>query len=123
MSQIKITDAESEIMKVLWKSQEALSASEISELLPREVEWKPTTILTLLSRLFKKEALSQEKKGRSYYYTPLVSEREYAALETKNLLKRIHGDSALKMVATLYESNAISPEEMEQLRNYLGNKK
>lgn len=56
----KISEAELEIMKVLWlKSPQ--TANEIIEELEDPMDWKPKTIRTLINRLVQKEAVSTIK--------------------------------------------------------------
>lgn len=49
----KISEAELEIMKVLW-SNSPQTANEIIEELEDEMDWKPKTIRTLINRLVQK---------------------------------------------------------------------
>ena len=84
----KISEAELEIMKVLWSSSPQ-TANEIIEELEDAMDWKPKTIRTLINRLVQKEAVSyHQDKGRMYAYYPLVSQHNYLQVETKSLLKR-----------------------------------
>ena len=49
----RISDAEMELMQVIWNNENPLTSREVMELLPNN-QWKPTTILTMLSRLMEK---------------------------------------------------------------------
>lgn len=61
----KITEAEYEIMKVVWNN-EPISTNDIVKKFESISEWSPKTVQTLLSRLVKKGALSYEKKGKGF---------------------------------------------------------
>ena len=74
----KISDSELEVMKLLWRAEASLSITEIRENLQQTKGWEPATIKTLVSRLVSKGAVRQEKRN-VYYYSPLVSEEEYAS--------------------------------------------
>ena len=87
----KISDAELALMKVLWEAGEPLSAQQVSESL-QEKDWKYSTVATLFSRLVDKNAVSVEKRGRFYYYTPLISEKEYKAEQTHTPVSYTHLD-------------------------------
>lgn len=50
----KISDAEMEIMKIIWKKNDQITTAEILDELPKENSWKVTTIMTLISRLTEK---------------------------------------------------------------------
>ncbi|MET3544604.1 putative transcriptional regulator [Paenibacillus favisporus] len=75
-----ITEAESEVMKLLWQ-KEPMSASEIISELTQQMQWSDQTVKTFLNRLHKKKAIRFEKSGRNYLYYPLVSHDEYLKAE------------------------------------------
>mgnify|MGYP001030092448 CR=1 FL=1 len=62
-----ISEAEWEVMKVLWKSSPA-TANGIVKKLSGKTHWKRETIRTLINRLVQKKAVSFKKKGRQYHY-------------------------------------------------------
>ena len=63
-------------------------------------------------------ALSLTRKGRTNYYTPLVSEREYLAQESRNILDRLYGGSLASFATALCDSG-VSREDIEKLRDML----
>ena len=65
-----VSDAELEILEVLWEAGEALNANEIRTKLNERKNWERTTVLTLIRRLLDKEILLQEKT-EVYYYCPV----------------------------------------------------
>lgn len=115
MSKVNITEAELDIMKVLWKSDVPLSSYDICDEL-KDKMWKYTTVSTLLSRLSEKGAVTYEKKGKSYFYTPLLDENAYKIRQTKNLIGKIYDGSVKNLVAALYENNEISDRDIEELK-------
>ena len=68
----QISEAEYEVMKVIWKYA-PISTNDITDKLLQTTSWNPRTIQTLIKRLSDKSAISYEKKGRSS--TPLSSVR------------------------------------------------
>ena len=66
---IELSKAEFEVLDALWINSPA-TASQIIERLSDDKQWHEKTIKTLLGRLVKKGALSFEKDGRQYIYTP-----------------------------------------------------
>ena len=86
----QISEAEYEVMKVVWKYA-PINTNEITEKLLKTTVWSPKTIQTLIKRLVTKGALSYEKQGRIFVYTPLVLEREYVGQESRSFLKRFYG--------------------------------
>ena len=111
----KISDSELEVLKLLWQAGEALPVTEIRETLQRTKGWEATTVKTLVSRLVSKGALSQEKRN-VYYYTPLISERDYNDWATHSLIRRLYNGSARELVAALVHSEGLTPEALDELR-------
>ena len=111
----RISDSELEIMKLLWKSEEALSSTEIREQLQRSMGWEATTIKTLISRLVNKKAVLQEKR-KVYYYSPIISEKEYNSWATGRLIDRLYKGSASALVAALVDSKGLTDSDIEELR-------
>lgn len=111
----RISDSELEIMKLLWKSEEALTSTEIREELQRSMGWEATTIKTLISRLVNKEAILQEKR-KVFYYSPLIPEREYNSWATGRLIDRLYKGSASALVAALVDSKGLTESDIVELR-------
>ena len=83
----QISEAEFEVMKIVWKYA-PISTNEITEKLLRTTNWSPKTIQTLIKRLVNKGALTYEKQSRVFVYTPVVDEKEYIGQESSTFLKR-----------------------------------
>ena len=115
MKNISIGDAELEIMKVIWKEKEPITSLDIGKKV-EEKGWKKTTIATFLVRLTEKGALSAEKKGKLYYYTPLITEKEYKKSQTKTLIKTLYNGSAKDFALAFFREQQLSPEDIEELR-------
>ena len=118
----QISEAEYEVMKVVWKYA-PVNTNEITEKLLKTTVWSPKTIQTLIKRLVNKGALSYEKQGRIFVYTPLVLEREYVGQESRSFLKRFYGGDLTAMVSAYMENDGLSDTELEQLRTLLSVKK
>ena len=72
---MKLTASEWQIMNCLWERYPA-TARGIAERLPQDVKWAYTTIRTMLSRLVKKGAVKEYKKGNASHYEPLLQQHE-----------------------------------------------
>lgn len=111
----KITEAELEIMKVLWENKEATSLQIIDEV-SKMTNWNKNTIKTLISRLVEKQAISVDKnKGNLYLYTPNISIDEYKSEENKNFLKKLYNGSINDMLLTFAKSNELTRKDLEEL--------
>ena len=118
----EISEAEYQVMKVIWLAGVPISTNEVVEKLETLTAWKPKTIHTLLSRLVKKGALEYEKDGRIFVYTPLVEESEILAIENDNFLNRFYNGALNSMVVNLLEQDKISDDDIIALRHILDKK-
>lgn len=81
----RISEAEWEVMKVFWKQSPATANDVVNEL-RNDKEWKPATVKSLINRLLKKKALDFHKEGKTYLYSPLVSEEECVKAESSGYM-------------------------------------
>lgn len=117
----QISEAEYEVMKVVWKHA-PISTNEITQQLLKTTSWSPKTIQTLIKRLVNKGALSYEKQSRMFVYTPMVKENEYIGQESNSFLKRFYGGNITAMVSAYLEDDKLSEAEIETLRGLLSKK-
>ena len=122
MVKIQITDAELEIMRILW-SKSPLTAPEIVTLVKQTTSWERTTITTMLSRLVKKEAVAQEGEPRSYTFRPLIAERDYAAIECGTLLDKFFGGAPGNLLEYFIKNEKLSDEDIAQLKSLLNDER
>ena len=111
----KISDSELEVMRVLWNTEHAVTLADIRKTLSVNSEWEDSTIKTLLRRLHSKGVLKQEQR-EVYYYTPLVSEKEYEEYTTQTLIDKLFQGSAKNLVASLFSSKKLSEGDISELR-------
>lgn len=117
MSDIQITDAELEIMKILWDEPNGITTSELRNKLNKD--WERTTVLTLLSRLTEKGAVTAEKDNRSYRYKSLVSKDEFGLSRTRSLLNNLYNGSIKGLMAALCTSGDLTEEDFRELQEML----
>ncbi|MCS7459710.1 BlaI/MecI/CopY family transcriptional regulator [Paenibacillus doosanensis] len=117
-----ITEAESEVMKLLWQ-KEPLTAVEIISQLKDRMDWSDQTIKTFLNRLHKKQAIRFEKSGRNYLYYPLVTYDEYVKAANRSFLDRMYNGAVGMLFAKFLEEEKLSEGEIEQLQQLLEQKK
>ncbi|MFC3747629.1 BlaI/MecI/CopY family transcriptional regulator [Paenibacillus sp. GCM10012306] len=119
MNQIpSITDAELEIMRVLWANPDCPS-SEIVQQMTDRMGWSPNTSRTLLSRLVHKEAagakLAKDSKRTQLFY-PLISEQEYLQFETTSFMRKLYGGALKPMLANFLQDKKLNAQEIEDLK-------
>lgn len=114
----QISEAEFEVMKIVWRSA-PINTSEITERLLKTTTWSAKTIQTLIKRLVTKGALTYEKQGRIFVYTPLVKENEYINQQSNSFLDRFYDGDISAMLSTYLENNQLSETELQHLRSIL----
>ena len=114
----KISNAEWEIMKIIWSHSEITSTNIIQEL-REKVEWKPATVKTLINRLLNKEAIGFNKLSGEYLYFPLVSEDECIRFESQSFINKVFNGSIKSMLLTFAHSNEISAADINELKSIL----
>ena len=114
----RLPESELKIMQIIWREPTPVSRLTIEHALQKIHPLAPTTILTLLTRLCEKGFLSLKKEGRSNLYEPLITEREYLAVESRSFLNRLFHGSVANFATALCDSG-IKKEELEELRELL----
>lgn len=114
----KISNAEWEIMKIIWINSEISSINIIQEL-KNKFEWKPATVRSLINRLLNKNAIGFNKLGYEYLYFPLISENECIRFESHSFINRVFNGSIKSMLLTFAQSEEISETDIEDLKNIL----
>ena len=118
---LKISDAEWQVMRVLWEKS-PLTVKEVIDILSEKTSWKSETIRTLINRLAKKKAIAFEKKGRRHYFYPLISQQKYLKADADSFLARA-GSAMLKpILAAFIENENLSKEEIQELQRILDKK-
>ena len=119
----RLPDGEFTILKVIWQLPNPTTSAQIMEKLGEDNHWKPQTLLTVLARLTEKGFLESVRKGRERQYTAIISEDEYLEVETSDFLKRYSCHSMGGLVKTLFSSNSLSDNELDELRSLLDQNK
>ena len=114
----QISEAEFEVMKVIWKYA-PISTNEVTEKLTQTTDWSPKTIQTKLKRLVTKKALTYEKQSRVFVYTPLVPETEYIRQESNSFLNKYYNGNIVSMLTSYLEDDKLSKTELDTLRHLL----
>jgi BlaI family penicillinase repressor len=119
----QISEAEYEVMKVLWKHA-PINTNEVTDMLTKTIGWNPKTVHTLLKRLAQKGAITYQKEGRVFVYTPVVKEDEYLMKANDHFLNQFYNGKISSMVTNYMNSDHMEPDELNELRRLLlkGNK-
>ena len=114
----KISNAEWEVMKIIWTHPEITSINIIEELKDK-VGWKPPTVKSLINRLLNKNVIGFNKLGNEYLYFPLISEDKCIKSESQSFINRVFDGSVKSMLLAFVESKEISETDIEELKKIL----
>lgn len=113
----KISDAELEVMRILWREGQAVSFSDIRIELRDKMGWEKSTIATLLKRLEKKGAVSVQEK-EVHYYIPNIAKEDYVMVRKRTLIDKLYDGSTKNFVAALCQSGELTEADIDELKMY-----
>lgn len=115
-----LTNAEEQIMKLLWKLDRAFIRDLLNEF--PEPRPAPTTIITLLKRMIDKGFVSYRQCGNSREYRPLVKKSEYFSDHLQGIIKDFFNNSNAQFASFFTNETDMSPEELKELRDMVDKK-
>lgn len=113
----RIPESELEIMLAVWDETGNITTDTLMRKLNKS--WKKTTLLNLLTRLCGRGFLACEKQGKINVYTALIRKEDYLQEESAGFLQKLHHNSLVSLVASLYDGKAISKEDLKELESYI----
>jgi predicted transcriptional regulator len=115
-----LPDAELDVLACLWRHGET-TARQIRETMKHYRPMAHGSVMTLLGRLQEKGLVSREKGpvGKAFVYRatqrPALTYRRLV----KNLLQRVFGGRSVALVASLFETQPPTPDEIRDLQQLL----
>ena len=113
-----ISDAELEVMRLLWHEQRPMTLAQIRDELLRTTNWNHSTIKTFVFRLRDKGVITHLDKYGPAQYVPVVKEEEFLLSESESMLGKLFDGSAVKMIAALQQGGKLSDEDISELREF-----
>ena len=117
-----LAPAEWQVMKVLWDAGPA-AARDVIAALPKEADWSPKTVKTLLARLVAKGAVDYEQIGNSYLYRAAIARDQATRREVRGLVERVVSEAAAPVLAHFIEDTDLSDEDIKRLKQLLDEKR
>lgn len=116
-----MSNAEWQLMRVIWTVKEATS-SEIITAIRQKKDWSESTIKTLLRRLVQKEMLTTKKAGRRFIYRPLIAEDAAMIQMTSEVFERLCSMKKGHTLAELLTDMTLSKSDIMLLQKVLEQK-
>ncbi len=118
----QISDAEFEVMDVIWKYA-PISTNEIAERLAKTKQWSPKTIHTMLTRLEGKGVITHWKDSRVFVYSPCFQKEAYLAAESATFVNRFFDGAVNQLMVNFLDQKDFSTEELDELQKILDRKR
>jgi BlaI family penicillinase repressor len=118
----QISDAEWEVMNVLWK-ESPRTGTEVAEELSGRMKWHPKTVKTLLGRLVRKGALRYQEEGNRYLYSPAFPRERFVAVESRSFIDRVFGGETTPALVHIVENMKLSDADFRELQAILDRKR
>ena len=112
------TDAELEILRVLWEAGQA-TVREVQERLEARRASGYTTVLKQLQIMTEKGLVERDESGRAHVYRPSVSREATESQLVGDLLDRAFGGSAARLVMRALAAKPASEREIGEIRRLL----
>lgn len=113
----RISEAEMEVLRVLWAGEQPMTVAEVAQHLP-DRKWNYKTVGTFLIRLEEKGVVAGERAGRANQYRPVISEAEYQRRETEEFLRSVHHGSMRSLLSALC-GRAPDEKALDELERWL----
>lgn len=110
---IKLFDSELKVMNVLWNNGDT-TAKRIAEILKEEIGWNVNTTYTVIKKCITKGAIERSEPG--FLCHALVTKQHARENETIELIDKLYGGAADKLVACLIESKRLSADDIARLK-------
>ena len=115
---INPSDAELEILQVLWDKGEA-KVKEVQEKLQINREVGYTTVLKTMQIMFDKKLVDRKVDGKSHIYWSLVEKESIQAGFLDKLITKVYKGSTAKMVMNAIGNTKTTKEELEQIKAFI----
>lgn len=119
MSQIKPSNAELEILQVLWEHQPC-AVKFIHEIISKKKEVGYTTTLKQVQRMHEKGLVEREPgEGKSYNYSATEKAEKTKSKLFDRLVESAFGNSVSELMLHALGKSKATPEEIEELKAFI----
>ena len=119
---MQISDAEWQVMKIIWMQGEQTS-TDLIRVLAERFDWSKSTIQTLLARLVEKECLTRRKEGKSFVYSALLTLDQSRDLLVQDIKDKVCSRRIKNLLADLIMECDFTLADLEDLEAVISEKK
>jgi predicted transcriptional regulator len=114
-----MSDAEREVLKVLWDHGPLAVRDVAARLAQGGQEWARSTVITLLQRLEKKGYVSSDKSKFAFVFRAVLSREDVMRARMNDLAGELCDGDALPLVLAFAERHRFSPAELARFRQMI----
>ena len=119
---MQISDAEWQVMKIIWMQGEQTS-TDLIRVLAERFDWSKSTIQTLLARLVEKECLTRKKEGKFFVYSALLTLDQSRDLLVQDIKDKVCSRRIKNLLADLITECDFTQADLEDLEAVVSEKK
>ena len=119
---MQISDAEWQVMKIIWMQGEQTS-TDLIRVLAERFDWSKSTIQTLLARLVEKGCLTRKKEGKSFVYSALLTLDQSRDLLVQDIKDKVCSRRMKQLVADLIAECDFTQADLADLEAVISEKK
>ena len=119
---MQISDAEWQVMKIIWMQGEQTS-TDLIRVLAERFDWSKSTIQTLLARLVEKQCLTRKKEGKSFVYSALLTLDQSRDLLVQDIKDKVCSRRIKNLLADLIMECDFTQADLEDLEAVISEKK
>ncbi len=119
---MQISDAEWQVMKIIWMQGEQTS-SDLIRVLAERFDWSKSTVQTLLARLVEKECLTRKKEGKSFVYSALLTLDQSRDLLIQDIKDKVCSRRIKNLLADLIMGCDFTQADLKDLEAVISEKK
>ena len=119
---MQISDAEWQVMKIIWMQGEQTS-TDLIRVLAERFDWSKSTIQTLLARLVEKECLTRKKEGKFFVYSALLTLDQSRDLLVQDIKDKVCSRRIKNLLADLIVECDFTLADLEDLEEVISKKK
>jgi predicted transcriptional regulator len=119
MQRPEMSDAEREVLKVLWDHGPKTVRDVLNLLAEQGHEWTRSTVITLLQRLEKKGYVDSDKSQHAFIFRAIVSREVVMHSQMQELAGELCGGEALPLVLAFAQRHQFSTADLARFRKLI----
>jgi predicted transcriptional regulator len=116
-----LTAVELEMMNIIWRIGPC-SIAQVVEQLREKRELAYTSVSTIVRILEQKGYVRSAKAGRGHLYSAMVAKDDYQAMTLEHMVSHVFDGTPSLLVKRLLDSEALTRDELEQIKVLLRKK-